>query len=246
MKRDDWGWVVASAVVIVLAIVTITIIQSRIEDRNFSKPVPASVTDDQKSDQDLEHIIEAPMQEVELLKHSLASEKPKTPKSTTPPKTKPKALQDKWAGFRGLKWGTNIAKAPGMVLMEDAGDSKFYRREGDKLAIGAAKLERVAYGFYQERFDFVVIEAEGLLNWIPLKDAVFAMYGKGYQPNEFIESWWWGGFLQQVGVGTKDVTMHLKYNDIVEQATLIITYNPIRAERAAHDAKKAKDAAKDF
>ena len=32
---------------------------------------------------------------------------------------KPTNVQDKWAGFRGLKWDTSIADAPGMVLVKD-------------------------------------------------------------------------------------------------------------------------------
>lgn len=150
---------------------------------------------------------------------------------------------NKWEGFRGLKWGASIADAPGMVLTEDAGDNKYYRWEGDKLAIGEAELKRIGYGFYKGRFGFVVIQAEGFGKWVAIRDAVFTMYGDGYQPNEYIEEWWWGGPFP---AGVKDVSMCLEHNEISEKTTLIMSYGPIKAEEAADNAKKAREATRDF
>jgi hypothetical protein len=158
------------------------------------------------------------------------------PKAATPENTP--APKDIWAGFRGLKWGTNIADAPGMVLCEDAGDAKFYRRKDDKLEIGGAELTGITYGFYKGRLYYVIIRAKGSTNWYKFRDAVFATYGKGYQSNQFIEDWYWGTHL--------DMGMMLEYSEITEKVSLSMHSKSIQAEEDADEAKKAKEAKKDF
>ncbi|MBE3099009.1 MAG: hypothetical protein IMZ44_17990 [Planctomycetes bacterium] len=102
---------------------------------------------------------------------------------------------DIWTGVRGLKWGTNIADATGMVLIEENGNCKLYQRTGDKLTIGEAKLKKAVYGFYKGRFYSVNIDVEGSSNWTALKEATFAVYGEGEKPNEFSEGWYWGASI---------------------------------------------------
>ena len=131
-----------------------------------------------------------------------------------------------------------------MVLMEDAGDSKFYRRESDKLAIGAAELKRIVYGFYKGRFYYLIIGAEGISNWVGLRDAVFATYGEGYKSNRFIDDWDWGMMGRPPGV--KEVRMGLEYSEISKKSSMHMFYTPIDAERDADKAKVAKEAKKDF
>ena len=156
---------------------------------------------------------------------------------TTVPAARTKVL-DKWSGFRDLKWGTKIADVPGMILVKDSGDSKRYRREGDKLAIGEAELKEIDYVFYKGRFYCLWIESVGYSNWKALKDAVFATYGKGDQPNEFIEKYYW--------FNREDVGMSLDYNEFAKRTIICMFYNPIRDEEKADQAKKAKEAGKDF
>jgi hypothetical protein len=172
---------------------------------------------------------------------------PTTPESATQPQAKQGADQDKWAGFRGLKWGTNIANAPGMVLTEEDGDNKFYRREDDNLAIGEAKLEAIIYGFYKGRFSYLSVRASGLSNWVCLRDATFAMYGQGDKTNRFIERWYWYGGkpLPSDGVFASEVFMILEYSEITEKSKISMS-GPLRVEEKADKAKIAKEAKKDF
>jgi hypothetical protein len=144
---------------------------------------------------------------------------------------------DKWKSFRGLKWGINIVDVPGMVLVEDHPDSKYYQRKSDKLIIGEAKLVSITYNFYKGRFGYVRIEAKGFSNWISLRDAVFATYGKGRQPNQFMEEWYWD---------VEDVWILLRYSEITEKVSLSISYRPIDNEKEADKDKKAKEAKEDF
>jgi hypothetical protein len=167
---------------------------------------------------------------------------PTTPESTTRPQVKQGADLDKWAGFRGLKWGTDIANALGMVLVEDHPDTKYYQREDDKLVIGGAKLEEITYGFYKGRFYRVMTKTDGISNWIALKAAVFAMYGEGNKTNQFIDRWYWGVPFTAV----KDVRMTLQYSGIADKASMSMSYVPIETEKEADKAKVAKEAKKDF
>ena len=189
--------------------------------------------------------------------------------ATVPQPSSPATPLDKWAGFRGLKWATNIADVPGMTLIKDkgdlkiyrwkgelggqnlladVGDSKLYHCKGDLLAIGGAKLTEIIYGFYKGRFYYLAVRAEGLSNWTALRDAVFAKYGKGHyfydKTESYEEQWRWGGPVTAFGV--KDVCMELKHNEISEKVELTMFYEPVVVEREADEAKKAKDARKDF
>lgn len=198
--------------------------------------------------------------EVKLLKENLAVanarlralEPPASP-TATPAKpsaptvpgqpSQPTAPQDKWAGFRNLKWAVSIADAPKMILVEDDGDNKFYRRQDDKLTIGAAELTEIIYGFYKDRFWSLHLKVDGYLRWTALKDAVFATYGRGYQSNTYIDKWIWGTVSQ---TGVKDVHVSLVYDQIAKRGDLYMLYTPIIEEREAAAAKAAKEAKKDF
>lgn len=92
----------------------------------------------------------------------------------------PNSSSNKWAGFRGLKWGSSINTATKMVLEKDGGDTKIYVREGDALKIGGATLTSIYYEYYKGRLAAVLVCAEGRENWEPLKDAVFANWGEGF------------------------------------------------------------------
>ncbi len=128
-------------------------------------------------------------------------------------------------------------------MVEDHPDSKYYRREGDKLSVGKAEVKEITYGFYKNRFSYLNLKVHGFGNWSALKEAVFATYGKGNQPNEYIEEWYWGGSFP---AGVKAVNMTLEYNEFAKEGVLTMSYKPISDERKAEEAKAAKEAKKDF
>jgi len=68
--------------------------------------------------------------------------------------------------------------------------------------------------------------------WI--KEAVFEKFGKGYQPNEFIERYVWGG--TRTG-------MMLEYNEISEIGRLWMFSIEIDKEIEAYRKQKAKEGA---
>jgi hypothetical protein len=151
----------------------------------------------------------------------------------------------RWEGFRGLRWATNINDIddPNIILIQDNNELKVYRRISDKLSIGDAKLEEITYIFYKDRFCGLTITAKGYTNFTALKDAVFAYYGEGKQENKYIKEWFW---WPAPGNSNKDIIMILKHNESSEATKLFMYYSPIIEEQKADDAKKAKEAGKDF
>jgi len=140
-------------------------------------------------------------------------------------------------GFRGIKWGIKISDLKGMEYVKtdpSYGGVKIYKRKGDVLQIGSAKLDRIEYGFWKGRFCGVSVYTSGNVNWYGLKDAVFEKFGKGYQPNEFIERYFW--------FGTK-TNMILGYNEISEKGFLHMRSTEIFNEMEAYDKQKAKEGA---
>jgi hypothetical protein len=159
--------------------------------------------------------------------------------------TPPEAKLNKWDGFRGLKWGVNIRDVndPNMVLLEENKELTTYRRAADQLSIGNAKLSKITYMCYEDRFCAVLLKTEQLSNFNYLKDAVFAYYGEGYKPNRFIDAWYWGSKFPK---GARDVLMILEYNEFSEETKMVIAYQPIWGEKENDDARAAKEASRDF
>ncbi|MDD3726106.1 MAG: hypothetical protein PHI44_02780 [Candidatus Ratteibacteria bacterium] len=140
-------------------------------------------------------------------------------------------------GFRGIKWGTDISTLPDMKYFRtdpSFGGVKMYIRKGDKLQMGAAKLESIEYGFWQGKLCNVWIITKGYTNWCGLKEATFEKFGKGGQSNEYIEKYVW--------FGTK-TEMLLEYNEISEEGTLCILSAEISEQQKKWEKQKAKEGA---
>ncbi|MCC6130493.1 MAG: hypothetical protein IT186_11250 [Acidobacteria bacterium] len=59
-------------------------------------------------------------------------------------------------GFRDMRWGQ--PPADGMAKVHEAGDDALYKRENDILRVGPAVANSILYGFYQGRFQAVMLE----------------------------------------------------------------------------------------
>ena len=88
-------------------------------------------------------------------------------------------------GFRGIQWGTDIATLRDRVLvMTIDNDTKRYKRNGDVLRMGEAKLSYIHYEFWKGIFYLVDIGFEGVENWNNLRARMFATFGKGRSESE--------------------------------------------------------------
>lgn len=116
--------------------------------------------------------------------------------------TPAQAFQNEPDGFRGLSWGTPLAKAgPGFELTEKGDAQSIYARQGDKLSIGAAQLDYIRYAFGAKGFSSVLIATlGGAANKRALLDALQARFGTPDSSDEILGRYYWVGDRARVGV----------------------------------------------
>ncbi len=125
--------------------------------------------------------------------------------------------------MKEIEWGANISDLPDMVLMEVVGDGKkVYTREGQKMKIGDADIERVMYGFHKERLYELEIHFRSFFNFVKLKEILFKLYGPGLQPSRFLETYHWY---------RKETSVFLSYDEKTGKGVIGYTFLPIYKER---------------
>lgn len=127
--------------------------------------------------------------------------------------------QSGWAaetpnGFHGINWGAPLSGLTGMVVSDVSGPVKYYRRTGDPLKLGEAKLEQLSYGFYNEKFYSVLIEFKGRVSFEKAKTHLLATYGDAARIGS-------GGMNYKWGV-SNGVSVNLKYSDSNQQGYVFI------------------------
>ena len=125
-------------------------------------------------------------------------------------------------GFRGITWGTPLSKLTGMIVADDSGQVKYYRRSGDSLSLGEAELKRISYGFYRDKFYSVLIEFEGKENFEKAKTHLLATYGETAKIGSTGTSYRW-----RTANGT---SINLKYSEIARQGHVFL-FSRIIAEQ---------------
>ena len=124
-------------------------------------------------------------------------------------------------GFHGITWGTPLSKLTGMVVADDSGQVKYYRRTGDPLNLGEAELKRISYGFYRDKFYSVLIEFEGKANFEKAKTHLLANYGETARIGSSGTSYMWA---------TADgASISLKYSETPQQG-YVFFFNRIVAK----------------
>jgi len=161
-------------------------------------------------------------------------------------------------GFRDIKWGTEISTLKDMEkVQQDKSSGKdliWYRRKGDTLSIGGAKLENIFYSFWMGEFESVWIDFEGEENFKALKKELFGRFGKAHEPEGSIEKkgksargerslteqsppdragtlyTWWG----------EKTEILLSYSKDRNKGTLTMNSRKIREERRDYEKQKEK------
>lgn len=142
------------------------------------------------------------------------------------------SYQNEPNGFLGIKWGSNIKNLRGMTLVEDHKDAKYYIRKVDKLKIGDAGLKSIAYGFHKDRFYFVYIRFNSIINFSSIKETLFEQYGAGVQNNKSKEEYvWLGG----------DVDISLRYDEISQRGKIYYFFKPISQEEDRDKKENSKE-----
>ena len=115
-------------------------------------------------------------------------------------------------GFREIRWGTPISLLDRMIEVWQEGDLRYYEREGDVLEIGDAKLHKIIYVFWNDRF----LEARALIlknydpsqeelcNFNMVKEICFSRFGEKRKPMFGQEQYSWLGDRSWVWLGAED------------------------------------------
>lgn len=84
-------------------------------------------------------------------------------------------------GFRGVKWGANLSQLHYMKMIGRSGASNVFERTDDALTMGDAKLAKIYYYSFDNKFYAVKIFLPDVAQgWDALKAAVEKEYGQGY------------------------------------------------------------------
>jgi hypothetical protein len=108
-------------------------------------------------------------------------------------------FQNEPEGFGGIQWGTDISALKTMLLVLQKandpirGDLKIYQNQDQVMTEGRATLKKVSYVYFKDKFMSAQILTEGSNNWLGLIDGTFEIFGKGEQPDQRIEQYFWFG-----------------------------------------------------
>jgi hypothetical protein len=147
------------------------------------------------------------------------------------------AFQNEPADFRGVKWKSNISQFSDMQFIAEDGDLKFYEKKNENLKIGDAPLDKIVYGFYQDQFYSVIIYYSSLPAYSKLREIFLQQFGEPYQPNQFVNKYFWYGDY---------VDILLTFDDVVKKGRISYFYKPIVDTMEADDKIKAKQGAADL
>ncbi len=138
-------------------------------------------------------------------------------------------------GFRDLEWGTNINSIDGMRVAqeEDGGMSKTCVRDDEKLQIGGAKLESIAYYFWNDKLESVLIIARGYRNCERLKETTFQAFGMPCQL--FRDHYCWRGEKTNITLSFTDSDFGILLLSSIEVNEQRETYELELAKKGAQE-----------
>jgi len=156
-------------------------------------------------------------------------------------------------GFRDIKWGTEISTLKDMEEVEQdkssGKDLVWYRRTGDTLTIGQARLESIFYSFWMGGSESVWIDFEGEENFEALKKELLEEFGKGRGPEGSTDKRGRRGRREQSlreGAGPfyawlgKNTETWLAYSKDRHKGTLTINSRKISEKRRHYEKEKEK------
>ena len=168
--------------------------------------------------------------------------------------TRPSKLRSEPDGFRGVKWGTEVSILKDVEKVEQGKSSArelvWYRRKGDTLAIGEAKLENIFYSFWMGNFESVWIDFKDEENFEALRKELFEQFGKAHESEGSMKRMdkraererssaehagafyaWWG----------KNTEIWLSYSKDRHKGNLTMNSRKIREERRDYEKGKEKE-----
>lgn len=99
-------------------------------------------------------------------------------------------------GYSGIAWGTPLDRLSSMEYVgkqKDEPDIELYRRRGDDLTFGKARLTAVEYGFADGRLSLVTLRVNSLLHYLLMKEEAIRRFGPGKETDPHAERYIWEG-----------------------------------------------------
>lgn len=111
--------------------------------------------------------------------------------------------------FRGLAWGSDLARIPGLLpVTKPVTLAGTFFRPDETLRLGEAEIRSVAYYFPKGKLTGVGIIFEGQDNFFLLKDHLIELYGPGRQMGDRY-GWTWNNFF--IDLRMRDNQGELRY-----------------------------------
>ncbi len=95
---------------------------------------------------------------------------------------------DKKNGFRDAKLGASIKSFRNLVLTEQEGNTKYYRRKTDVMTMKEVEFADITYAFYKDRLSHVFITLNGVENSRKFVSLLESLYGEGERLYPWVES----------------------------------------------------------
>lgn len=125
------------------------------------------------------------------------------------------------ADFRGIRWGENIRNLTDLKLVAEEGNLKFYERENERMTLVDVPVERIVYGFYQDRFYSVLVYFNSAAGFVKIKDGLARELGAPFQPTDVQRKYFWSGDM---------VNLLLSFDDASDKGRAAFFFRPIQLE----------------
>lgn len=99
-------------------------------------------------------------------------------------------------GYNGISWGTPLDRLSSMEHVgrqDDEPDTELYRRGGDDLTFGKARLTAVEYGFTNGQLSVVTLRVNSLLQYLLMKEEAIRRFGPSKEADPHAERYIWEG-----------------------------------------------------
>jgi hypothetical protein len=147
-------------------------------------------------------------------------------------------FQNEPDGFRGIPWGASFDQYKDQLTFAftdtSYGGIDFYTKNNDDLSIGSAQANKIVYGFWQGKLTDAYIYTKGYNNFTGVFDALKQKFGYPYQPNEYINRYWWNG---------NKTSIMAELNDITDDGSIWFESQVYSNQQKAWDKQKAQEGA---
>ncbi|RDC63896.1 hypothetical protein [Adhaeribacter pallidiroseus] len=95
---------------------------------------------------------------------------------------------EKKNGFRDARFGASVKSFRNLVLTEQEGNTKYYRRKTDVMTMKGVEFADITYAFYKDRLSHVFITLNGVENSREFVTLLESLYGEGERLYPWVES----------------------------------------------------------